>query len=422
MISSFASKAQELIQMTVHSGESFYVHPEANVSVFSDLNNAGIIGTFNSSTINFLGQRWSNRRGSFINDESRNGQTGIGGTIKFSGSTEQYISTQTSSQVNTGFPNITLTNSKNLILEGSDLLVRRTFNFQRGLVFLNNRNAVFLSTSNITGYNVNNYFVTGTSTSGGALIRKTNGIQQSQIDFPVGTKVGSYTPASISYIGLAQDLKVRVFDNVYDKGTFGNPDVDNFVSKTWNVAFSTLDPKANMTLYLQHNAAEESSSFASERDKSVVGKFETKNEKWDFLKPSGFSAGIISSGGAVVPNAYVSTLTIAGAVEFNEFYSKAVDKTNVLANYRVPVGISPNDDGLNDKFVIENLKSTDKVRIDIYNKWQSLVYREYDYKNTFEGIGNQQNLMNSKLPDGTYYYILTFNDSKPITGYIIINR
>jgi gliding motility-associated-like protein len=89
---------------------------------------------------------------------------------------------------------------------------------------------------------------------------------------------------------------------------------------------------------------------------------------------------------------------------------------------RIPEGISPNNDGLNDKFVIENLNPTDKVRIEIYNRWQGLVFRDPNYKNNFEGIGNQNGLISNILPDGTYYYILNFNDSKPITGYIIINR
>jgi gliding motility-associated-like protein len=123
-----------------------------------------------------------------------------------------------------------------------------------------------------------------------------------------------------------------------------------------------------------------------------------------------------------LPGAYINTRTITAGIGLNEYFSKSVLKENVLANYRVPVGISPNNDGLNDKFVIENLKATDKVRIDIYNRWQSLVFRDTDYKNTFEGIGNQQGLVNNNLPDGTYYYILHFNDSKPVTGYIIINR
>jgi gliding motility-associated-like protein len=92
------------------------------------------------------------------------------------------------------------------------------------------------------------------------------------------------------------------------------------------------------------------------------------------------------------------------------------------SSYRIPEGISPNNDGLNDRFIIENLNPADKVRIEIYDRLQSLVFRDANYKNNFDGIGNQKRLVTNELPDGTYYYILNFNDSKPITGYIIINR
>ncbi|HQT23431.1 gliding motility-associated C-terminal domain-containing protein [Daejeonella sp.] len=408
--------------MTVHSGESFYVHPEANVSVFSDLNNSGSLGSYSNSSINFLGQRWNNMSGSQILDESTGGQSGLGGTIRFSGTAfSQFINTTTTGQANTGFPNITLANPQNLILQGNDLVVRRSFNFQSGRVILNSKNAIMQAGASLSGFDNSKYFVTGTATTGGALIRKTTGSQSSQIIFPVGTTVGSYTPASVIYSGIAQDLKLRVFDNVYDKATFGNPDNVNFVTKTWNISFNNLDPRANLVLRTQHNLSEEGSQFSSDRTKSFVSRYQPNIEKWDFTDGSGISPGIISSGNPI-PNSFISLRTISGGMGLNEYFSKSVLKANVLANYRVPVGISPNNDGLNDKFVIENLKANDKVRIDIYNRWQSLVFRDTDYKNTFEGIGNQQGMVNNSLPDGTYYYILHFNDSKPVTGYIIINR
>jgi gliding motility-associated-like protein len=408
--------------MTVHPGESFYVHPEANVSVFSDLNNSGSIGSFNQSIINFLGQRWNNMNGSRIVDESLGGLSGLGGTIRFSGSTfPQNINTLISAQANTGFPNITLANSQNLILQGNDLLVRRSFNFENGKVILNSRNTIMQNGANIAGFDNNKFFVTGTATSGGSLIRKTSGTQNTQIIFPLGSTVGSYTPASITYTGIAQDLKLRVFDNVYDKAIFGNPDNVNFVNKTWNLSLSNLDPNANLILSAQHNSSEEGSQFKTDRTKSFLSRYQSNIEKWDSTNGTGLTPGIISSG-SPISDAYINTRTISGGIGLNEYFSKSVLKENVLANYRVPVGISPNNDGLNDKFVIENLKATDKVRIDIYNRWQSLVFRDSDYKNTFEGIGNQQGLVNNNLPDGTYYYILHFNDSKPVTGYIIINR
>ncbi len=418
----FVLRAQEIVQMTVHSGESFYVHPEANVTVFSDFNNAGSVGSYNQSTINFLGQRWNNLSGSRIVDESVGGLSGFGGNIKFSGTNSpQFINTLTPAQSNTGFPNITLANPLNLTLLGNDLLIRKSFNFQSGRVILNSRNAVIQAGANISGFDNTKYFVSGTATSGGYLIRKTSGSQNTQIIFPLGSTVGSYTPASIVYTGIAQDLKLRVFDNVYDKATFGNPDNVNYVTKTWNLSFTNLDPNAILVLNAQHNSTEEGSQFAAIRTKSFISRYQSNIEKWDSTNGTGLTPGIISSG-SPIPGSYINTRTIRGGMGLNEYFSKSVVKENVLANYRVPVGISPNNDGLNDKFVIENLKATDKVRIEIFNRWQSLVFRDSDYKNTFEGIGNQQGMVNNNLPDGTYYYILYFNDSKPVTGYIIINR
>ena len=106
----------------------------------------------------------------------------------------------------------------------------------------------------------------------------------------------------------------------------------------------------------------------------------------------------------------------------NEYFAKSVKKTSLIGGLRIPAGISPNNDGLNEKFIIENLQPTDRVKLDIYNRWQSLVFRDGNYKNTFDGIGNQKGLINNELPDGTYYYILNINSDKPITGYIVINR
>jgi len=411
-----------VIQMSVQTGESFFVHPEATVSIFSDVNNSGSIGSLKNSTINFHGQRWNSRAGSRIADEGSSGVNGIGGIIKFSGTdAAQYINTQNNSQGNTGFSNLQIANSRNVILEGQDLFVRKNVNFTNGRIILNSRNTVLELNSSITGYNENRYFVTGTGTNGGSLIRKTTGLQQAQIIFPVGSTVNSYTPASVNYIGVAQDLKLRVFDNVYDKAVFGTPDNSNFVTKTWNLSTSKLDPKASLIFNIQHNAGEEGSQFSIVRNQSFVSRYLPIDEKWDVIAASGLNPGIISSGNAI-PNSYVSSRVLTSGLTQNEYFSKSVLRSNSISNFRIPAGISPNNDGLNDKFVIENLRSTDKVRIEVYNRWQSLVFRDTNYKNSFDGIGNQGGLVNNVLPDGTYYYILNFNDSKPVTGYIVINR
>ena len=419
----YFSYCQEIIQVTIHPGETMYAHSGEPISIFSDITNSGSLASAKDSKINFLGQRWENKAGSSMPDESSSGVDGTGGNFMFAGtaSSSQYINSSNNPLPNSGFPNISLANSQNVILEGSDLMVRNNLNFESGHLILNNRNALIGEKASITGYNETKFIVTGTGVNGGFLIRSTSGQQQGDIVFPVGTTVGSYTPASLNYTGIAQILKVRVFENVYDKAIYGKPDHDNFVTKTWNISSNFVDPNAKLTLNMQHNSRDEGSQFAISRNESFVSRFQVIADNWDIISAAGVTPGVITSGNPIL-NSFVSSRTNISGLSLNEYFSKSVIKRNAISGLRIPAGISPNNDGLNDRFVIENLKPTDKVRIEIYNSWQNIVYRDSNYKNTFDGIGNQNGLNNNTLPDGTYYYVININDSKPELGYIIINR
>lgn len=90
----------------------------------------------------------------------------------------------------------------------------------------------------------------------------------------------------------------------------------------------------------------------------------------------------------------------------------------------VPNVFSPNGDGKNDTFKVEG-EYLEKYRMQIYNRWGQLVY-----EGTNPGIGWNGGLDNSstKVPDGTYYYIITFKDlcsSQPettSTGHVTLLR
>lgn len=416
-------RGQELVGMTVHSGESFYVHSAENVSIFSNLGNSGTIGTRPGSVINFRGLRWSNRAGSRIADESTDGTGGIGGLIRFSSvnGSLQFLENQGNSQTTGGIPNLAIANSGNLMLEGSDLIVRRNLTFERGHLLLNNRNAILSQSATISGFDQNRFVVTGTGTNGGYLVRRVSGAQPADLIFPVGTGTGNYTPASLSYSGTSQDLKVRVFDNVYDRAFFGMPDNSNYVPRTWVVSFSTTDPSARISINAQHNASDEGADFTAKRSESYLSRYLPSTDVWDSSNSTGVSPGNLSSGGAIA-NAYLNTRSGITGLATNEYFAKSIISTSSIAGLRIPEGISPNNDGLNEKFIIQNLRATDKVRLEIYNRWQSLVFKDLNYKNTFDGTGNQKGLVNNILPDGTYYYILNINGEKPITGFILINR
>jgi gliding motility-associated-like protein len=77
---------------------------------------------------------------------------------------------------------------------------------------------------------------------------------------------------------------------------------------------------------------------------------------------------------------------------------------------------SPNGDGINEKFVIDNINDTNcypNNTVEIYNRWGVLVYSTNGYNNTtnaFDGISIGQSAVSqsSGLPAGTYFYILTY--------------
>ena len=86
------------------------------------------------------------------------------------------------------------------------------------------------------------------------------------------------------------------------------------------------------------------------------------------------------------------------------------DKPIVIHN-----GISANGDGVNDGFMIEHIEGYPKNNLKIFNRWGVLVYEKDGYTNRepFDGHSNGRVTISaeSKLPQGTYYYILEYQDT-----------
>jgi len=78
-------------------------------------------------------------------------------------------------------------------------------------------------------------------------------------------------------------------------------------------------------------------------------------------------------------------------------------------------GISPNSDGLNDSF---DLSSYNVNELHIFNRYGIAVYSKTNYSNEWFGQCNKGN----ELPDGTYYYVISFEDIETKTGWIYINK
>lgn len=90
----------------------------------------------------------------------------------------------------------------------------------------------------------------------------------------------------------------------------------------------------------------------------------------------------------------------------------------VLPKLRIPNGISPNGDGINDVWLIEGIEEYPTVTINIYNRWGDKVHMTQGSGTPWDGTRN-----GAPLPDGAYYYVIdTLKGRKVYTGAITILR
>ncbi len=82
--------------------------------------------------------------------------------------------------------------------------------------------------------------------------------------------------------------------------------------------------------------------------------------------------------------------------------------------------VTPNGDGMNDYFIIENLYRYPNNSVQIFNRWGAKVFDTSTYdpagdgsENVFTGYATGKGVVgNGKLPSGTYYYVVRYEFKK----------
>lgn len=90
-----------------------------------------------------------------------------------------------------------------------------------------------------------------------------------------------------------------------------------------------------------------------------------------------------------------------------------------VAGPQVPDAFTPNGNSINDTWVIPGLEGYNTKEMAVYSRYGTLVYYSGAYANDWDGtlMGN-----GVAVPDGTYYYTLTLDGGKQLSGYVYINR
>jgi gliding motility-associated-like protein len=88
----------------------------------------------------------------------------------------------------------------------------------------------------------------------------------------------------------------------------------------------------------------------------------------------------------------------------------------------VPQLITPNGDGKNDVWIIQNIQQYPEIKVWVYNRWGNLVYQSQPYENDWNGYYTEGGNVNGPLPASTYFYLIdTMKKSQdPIKGYLEI--
>lgn len=113
---------------------------------------------------------------------------------------------------------------------------------------------------------------------------------------------------------------------------------------------------------------------------------------------------------------YIVEGTSANGCSNTDTVIVSVDDNFLVIPYNI---LTPNGNGKNDVWYVKNIESYPGNKVVIMDEWGLVVYEKAGYANEWEG----RNKKGEILPDGTYYYVLTFeNDQKIYKGFIALLR
>lgn len=127
-----------------------------------------------------------------------------------------------------------------------------------------------------------------------------------------------------------------------------------------------------------------------------------------FLTPS---AGNVANVSSKPDNdiTYILTVTDRNGCKDDDSVTIKVREDFVLKVHNV---VTPNGDGLNDTWIIDNIEAYPNAEVGIFNRYGMEVFKTKGYTNNWDGTYKAPGGEN--LPDGAYYYVITMEGSDKV--------
>ena len=217
----------------------------------------------------------------------------------------------------------------------------------------------------------------------------------------VGTQI-QFTLAT----GIATPQDVVVTVRVKDNGGVANGGVDSVV-RTFRLGIDPMPVAAASPNLITLGATSQLSATGAN----------AVNYTWVAVG----GTGIVGSGATI--NVRPAGTTTYAVVVTNSFGYQATIPVllTVIIDYKlVPNNlVTPNGDGVNDKWVIPNIDMYPNNEVMVYDKAGRAVFSKRGYNNEWDGTVNGK-----KLKEDAYFYVIKFNKdgALPIRGYVSIVR
>ena len=260
---------------------------------------------------------------------------------------------------------------------------------------------------------------------GGYLARATN--STSTYTFPVGSSLlsSTYRPVFLNPTSTnANVYGVRLSDE--------NPDTDNsgtsysgavgpfpVSSKEAQVRTINTEYYFNIARLTGSDAADiQVDFFNADGNYQTLAQWSGATSQWKGLN----FAYAPSTTGATLNSPDVS-ITKSSVTDFNHDVFALAELEFEIG---VPGGVSPNGDGFNDNFVIENLEYFPENELVIFNRWGDVVFEASPYLNDWSGqVNGAMILAGEEVSDGTYFYVLKLSqdqETDPLKGSFELRR